>query len=120
MKGSFIVKKIILGRKPQRKTKKHSGLKISSGSPRGTLPYPAKDLGPARNFDEIVESKGAELKIQHPESAAQIDRAVEQYKVRYANGELQDWYDTWSEFERDALQPLPQPYKSGKSYPKRM
>jgi hypothetical protein len=93
--------------------------RVGSGVPRGTPPRPPAEPEPVRRFDEYIESNGAELKRKHPDKAAQIDRTVAGFKERNKAGEFHDGTDTMFEFIDAALKPLPKPYKSGKSGPRK-
>jgi hypothetical protein len=98
--------------KPKRKPP--GARKVGGGVPRGIPPRPPAGPEPVRSFAEYIESKGAELKREHQDKAAQIDRTVASFKERHKAGDFHDGLDTMLEFIDEALKPLPKPYKSGK------
>lgn len=108
--------KVILGKRPKRNAKrKHETEKKE----RGLLLDSSPLSKPVHSLDEAIETRGTELKRDHPELAIQIDQTVERYRKQIANGENPYYEETLMEFENDIHRMLPKPYSKPKSSDKR-
>jgi hypothetical protein len=64
------------------------------------------------SFERDIEKGG--VKLQVPQKAASIDRAVAEFKERNSAGEFHDWEDTMLEFVDAAMKPAPRPHRNCK------